>query len=129
MTQKKYFGTDGIRGRVGDEPITPEFAMRLGRAAGRVLATRDTGVVVIGKDTRRSGYMLEAALQAGLISAGADVRMLGPMPTPGVAYLTRAQRLINAGLQHRLIHTSQPLVTLGDADGKRQVARAQARMT
>lgn len=90
MTQKKYFGTDGIRGRVGDGPITPEFAMRLGRAAGQVLATCEGGVVVIGKDTRRSGYMLEAALQAGLISAGADVRLLGPMPTPGVAFLTQA---------------------------------------
>lgn len=90
MTQKKYFGTDGIRGRVGDEPITPEFAMRLGRAAGTVLTNGDSGVVVIGKDTRRSGYMLEAALQAGLISAGADVHLLGPMPTPGVAFLTQA---------------------------------------
>ena len=90
MTLKKYFGTDGIRGRVGVEPITPEFAMRLGRAAGRVLAAPSHGVVVLGKDTRRSGYMLEAALQAGLISAGADVRLLGPMPTPGVAFLTQS---------------------------------------
>ena len=90
MTLKKYFGTDGIRGRVGVDPITPEFAMRLGRAAGRVLAAPSHGVVVVGKDTRRSGYMLEAALQAGLISAGADVRLLGPMPTPGVAFLTQA---------------------------------------
>lgn len=90
MSKKQYFGTDGIRGHVGEAPITPEFAMRLGHAAGSVLASRDDGVVVIGKDTRRSGYMLEAALQAGLIASGADVRLLGPMPTPGVAHLTQA---------------------------------------
>ena len=96
---KKYFGTDGIRGRVGKEPITPEFVMRLGYAAGRVLAGLDSQLpggehptVLIGKDTRISGYMLEAALQAGLSSAGVDVLLTGPMPTPAVAYLTRALR-------------------------------------
>ncbi len=90
MSKKTWFGTDGIRGHVGTTPITAEFALRLGHAAGRVLAKSDAGVVVIGKDTRRSGYMLESALEAGLIAAGADVRLLGPMPTPGVAHLTQA---------------------------------------
>src|SRR3546814_11694139 len=96
---RKYFGTDGIRGRVGEEPITPEFVMRLGYAAGRVLTGLDSPLaggehptVLIGKDTRISGYMLEAALQAGLSSAGVDVLLTGPMPTPAVAYLTRALR-------------------------------------
>mgnify|MGYP002795031924 CR=1 FL=1 len=97
---KKYFGTDGIRGRVGDFPITPEFVMRLGYAAGKVLASDrsalapgENPVVLIGKDTRISGYMLEAALQAGLCAAGVNVRLVGPMPTPAIAYLTRALRL------------------------------------
>lgn len=112
---RKYFGTDGIRGRVGEAPITPEFMLRLGHAAGRVLASRVPPVaapggkpgtwaaksraagprpaVLIGKDTRISGYMLEAALQAGFASAGVDVLLTGPLPTPGVAYLTRALRL------------------------------------
>ena len=96
---KKYFGTDGIRGRVGISPITPEFVMRLGYAAGRVLANADLHLakdarptVLIGKDTRISGYMLESALQAGLCAAGVNVRLTGPMPTPAVAYLTRALR-------------------------------------
>lgn len=96
---RKYFGTDGIRGKVGEAPITPDFVMRLGYAAGRVLAEADRrlglGVrpsVLIGKDTRISGYMLESALEAGLSAAGVDVLLLGPMPTPGVAYLTRALR-------------------------------------
>jgi phosphoglucosamine mutase len=87
---KRYFGTDGIRGRVGELPITAEFMLALGRAAGKVLAGGDRATVLIGKDTRISGYMLESALEAGLVSAGADVRLLGPMPTPAVAYLTRA---------------------------------------
>jgi phosphoglucosamine mutase len=97
---RKYFGTDGVRGRVGEEPITPEFAMRLGYAAGKVLAATEQAAmhgersaVLIGKDTRISGYMLESALQAGLTAAGVDVRLTGPMPTPGIAYLTRALRL------------------------------------
>ena len=89
MTTKKYFGTDGIRGRAGEPPITAEFMVALGRAAGRVLTNAHRAVVAIGKDTRVSGYMLESALEAGLLSAGADVRLLGPMPTPAVAFLTR----------------------------------------
>jgi phosphoglucosamine mutase len=93
----KYFGTDGIRGRVGEAPITPDFVMRLGWAAGKVLAKSPLpGVrptVVIGKDTRISGYMLEAALEAGFAAAGVDVLLAGPVPTPAVAYLTRALRL------------------------------------
>ena len=94
MSQRKYFGTDGIRGRVGEWPINAEFMLRLGRALGAVL-NRQGGArrtVLIGKDTRVSGYMFEAALEAGLVSAGVDVRMLGPMPTPAVAYLTRSLR-------------------------------------
>jgi len=86
---KQYFGTDGIRGRVGDPPITADFMMRLGRAAGKVLAPNDRRAVVIGKDTRISGYMFESALEAGLAAAGANVALLGPMPTPAVAYLTK----------------------------------------
>ncbi len=97
---RKYFGTDGVRGTVGVAPITPDFVMRLGYAAGKVL-TRKAGserpAVLIGKDTRVSGYMLESALEAGLSAAGVDVLLVGPMPTPGVAYLTRALRL-SAGI-------------------------------
>jgi phosphoglucosamine mutase len=85
----KYFGTDGVRGRVGEHPITADFMMKLGRAAGIVLARGDRRAVVIGKDTRISGYMFESALEAGLAAAGANVFLLGPMPTPAVAYLTR----------------------------------------
>lgn len=85
----KYFGTDGVRGRVGEHPITADFMLKLGRAAGVVLARNDKRAVVIGKDTRISGYMFESALEAGLASAGANVLLLGPMPTPAVAYLTR----------------------------------------
>ncbi|MDE1884880.1 MAG: phosphoglucosamine mutase [Xanthomonadaceae bacterium] len=87
--QKCFFGTDGIRGRAGEPPITAGFMLRLGSAAGRVLANGSTAPVFIGKDTRVSGYMLESALEAGLVSAGANVRLLGPMPTPAVALLTR----------------------------------------
>ena len=89
----EYFGTDGIRGTVGQWPITADFMLKLGRAAGKVLCERRTegdGSIVIGKDTRLSGYMFESALEAGLIASGADVQLLGPMPTPAVAYLTRA---------------------------------------
>ena len=90
---RTYFGTDGIRGTVGDVPITPDFMLRLGHAVGRVLKrTESRPTVLIGKDTRISGYMLESALESGFNSAGADVVLLGPLPTPGVAYLTRAQR-------------------------------------
>jgi phosphoglucosamine mutase len=85
----KYFGTDGVRGRVGEHPITADFMLKLGRAAGVVLARGDKRAVVIGKDTRISGYMFESALEAGLAAAGANVLLLGPMPTPAVAYLTR----------------------------------------
>jgi phosphoglucosamine mutase len=94
MGTRKYFGTDGIRGRVGEGPINPEFVLRLGNALGRVLVSTDQShpLVVIGKDTRISGYMFESALEAGLVAAGADVRMLGPMPTPAVALLTRSLR-------------------------------------
>lgn len=87
---KKYFGTDGIRGRVGEYPVTAEFMLKLGWAAGRVLGSSGGDhLVIIGKDTRISGYMFESALEAGLIAAGIDIRMLGPMPTPAIAYLTR----------------------------------------
>jgi len=90
---RTYFGTDGIRGTVGQPPITPDFVMRLAHAVGRVLRkTEQKPVVLIGKDTRISGYMLESALESGFNSAGVDVVLLGPLPTPGVAYLTRAQR-------------------------------------
>jgi len=89
MASHRYFGTDGVRGRVGEHPITADFMLRLGRAAGVVLATGDKRAVVIGKDTRISGYMFESALEAGLAAAGANVLLLGPMPTPAVAYLTR----------------------------------------
>ena len=93
MSERRYFGTDGIRGRVGEGPITAEFALRLGRAAGVVLGRdRENPRVLIGKDTRISGYMLEAALESGLAAAGAEVVLLGPMPTPAVAFLTRSQR-------------------------------------
>lgn len=85
----RYFGTDGVRGRVGEHPITPDFMLKLGRAAGAVLAHGEKRAVVIGKDTRISGYMFESALEAGLAAAGTNVLLLGPMPTPGVAYLTR----------------------------------------
>ena len=98
---RQYFGTDGIRGRVGTAPITPDFVMRLGYAAGKVLAQTEQSAlsgtsrpaVLIGKDTRISGYMLEAALEAGFAAAGVDVMLAGPVPTPAVAYLTRALRL------------------------------------
>lgn len=91
MTQK-HFGTDGVRGRVGTAPMTPDFVLKLGWAAGRVLASVPDARVLIGKDTRRSGYMLESALEAGLAAAGVEADLLGPLPTPGVAYLTRALR-------------------------------------
>jgi phosphoglucosamine mutase len=93
---RKYFGTDGVRGEVGQFPITPEFVLKLGYAAGRVLVKQEKDchpMVLIGKDTRISGYMLEAALQAGFTAAGVNVLLTGPLPTPGIAYLTRALRL------------------------------------
>lgn len=90
--QRKYFGTDGIRGRVGDSQLTPEFVLKLGWAAGKVLGSHGEGHVLIGKDTRISGYMFESALEAGLSAAGIDIHLLGPMPTPAIAYLTRTLR-------------------------------------
>ena len=88
--EKKFFGTDGIRGKVGQSPITPDWCVRLGWAIGRYfLDNSNEAKILIGKDTRISGYMLESALQSGIISAGATVGLLGPMPTPGIAYLTQ----------------------------------------
>jgi len=108
---RRYFGTDGIRGTVGQVPMTPEFVMRLGHAAGGVLASRRNRdgrpAVLIGKDTRISGYMLEAALEAGFSAAGVDVMLCGPLPTPGVAYLTRALRLA-AGVVISASHNAYP---------------------
>lgn len=90
---KQYFGTDGIRGRVGDDVINPDFCLKLGRSVGRTLSVKGRRpLVILGKDTRNSGYMLESALEAGLSSAGADVALLGPIPTPAVAYMTRTMR-------------------------------------
>lgn len=89
---RKYFGTDGIRGKVGEPPITADFLLKLGWAAGRVFANEGHGFVLVGKDTRISGYMFESAIESGLTAAGVDTRLLGPMPTPGIAYLTRTLR-------------------------------------
>lgn len=105
--KRKYFGTDGIRGRVGDGVITPEFVLKLGWAVGRVFAKEQSTKVLIGKDTRISGYMFESALQAGLSAAGADIYLLGPMPTPAIAYLTRtfhAQAGIVISASHNPFH-------------------------
>lgn len=97
MSERKYFGTDGIRGRVGEYPITPDFALKLGWAAGRILAKKGKKRVLIGKDTRISGYMLESALEAGFASAGVAAAFTGPMPTPAIAYLARTFR-VDAGI-------------------------------
>lgn len=108
MMAKKYFGTDGVRGEVGQFPITPDFVLKLGYAAGQVLVQHDTDqkpTVLIGKDTRISGYMLEAALVAGFTAAGVNVIQTGPLPTPGVAYLTRALRL-SAGVMISASHNA-----------------------
>jgi phosphoglucosamine mutase len=105
---RRYFGTDGIRGTVGQAPITPDFVLRLGHAVGRVLRrTTQRPTVVIGKDTRISGYMIESALEAGLASAGVDTLLSGPIPTPGVAYLTRALRL-DLGVVISASHNAYP---------------------
>ncbi len=104
---QKYFGTDGIRGRVGEGAITPEFVLKLGWAAGKVFAQSGRSKIIIGKDTRISGYMFESALEAGLVAAGVDVTMLGPMPTPAIAYLTRtfhAQAGIVISASHNAYH-------------------------
>ncbi|GAA6206455.1 MULTISPECIES: phosphoglucosamine mutase [Thalassotalea] len=92
MSERRYFGTDGVRGLVGQYPITPEFVMKLGYAAGKVLAAKGTKKVLVGKDTRISGYMFESALEAGFSAAGIDIGLLGPMPTPAIAYLTKTFR-------------------------------------
>ncbi|ARU92545.1 phosphoglucosamine mutase [Tatumella citrea] len=92
MSERKYFGTDGIRGKVGEAPITPDFVLKLGWAAGKVLARHGSKKIIIGKDTRISGYMLESALEAGLAAAGLSAAFTGPMPTPAIAYLTRTFR-------------------------------------
>lgn len=105
--ERQYFGTDGVRGTVGEPPITPEFVMRLGSAAGRVLARGGHGKVLIGKDTRISGYMFESALEAGLISAGVDIQLVGPMPTPAIAYLTQTLRA-DAGIVISASHNPYP---------------------
>ena len=103
---RKFFGTDGIRGRVGSGAITPDQVLKLGWAAGRVLCEgSDSPKVVIGKDTRVSGYMLESALEAGLSAAGVDVSLIGPMPTPGIAYLTRTAKA-SAGIVISASHNS-----------------------
>ncbi|HKJ95767.1 MAG TPA: phosphoglucosamine mutase, partial [Gammaproteobacteria bacterium] len=95
---RQYFGTDGIRGRVGEYPITADFVLKLGWAVGRVVAGRGANnQVLIGKDTRLSNYMFESALEAGLSAAGVNIQLLGPLPTPGIAYLTRTLRA-NAGI-------------------------------
>ncbi|MEQ8409268.1 MAG: phosphoglucosamine mutase [Gammaproteobacteria bacterium] len=107
VKEKQYFGTDGIRGRVGEAPITPDFMLKLGWAAGKVFAQQGSGrnKILIGKDTRISGYMFEAALEAGLTAAGVDINLTGPMPTPAVAYLTRTLRA-QAGIVISASHNS-----------------------
>lgn len=129
---RKYFGTDGVRGRVGEAPITPEFVMRLGYAAGRVLARGRTGhrpAVLIGKDTRVSGYLLEAALEAGFSAAGVDVMLSGPLPTPAVAYLTRALRL-SAGVVISASHNpfDDNGIKFFSADGNKLPDETEARI-
>ena len=105
---RKHFGTDGVRGTVGQSPMTPDFVLRLGYAAGKVLLEKNPHpAVLIGKDTRISGYMIESALEAGFSAAGIDVHMCGPMPTPAVAYLTRALRL-TAGVVISASHNPFP---------------------
>ncbi|MFI4938587.1 MAG: phosphoglucosamine mutase [Candidatus Berkiellales bacterium] len=120
MSERKYFGTDGIRGRTGVPPITAEFALKLGWAVGRVLAEPGNGKAVIGKDTRLSGYMFTAALEAGFIAAGLDVYLMGPIPTPGIAYLTQS---LNAQIGVVVSASHNPYYDNGikffSADGKK----------
>ena len=117
---RDYFGTDGIRGRVGDKPITPDFCVHLGWAVGKVLASSGAPLVVIGKDTRISGYMIESALEAGLAAAGVDVNLFGPIPTPAIAYLTRTLRA-DAGIVISASHNSfeDNGIKFFDADGNK----------
>ena len=102
---KRHFGTDGIRGPVGAPPITPEFMLKLGWAVGKVFSKSGRGQILIGKDTRVSGYMFESAIEAGLVAAGVDVLLLGPMPTPAIAYLTRTFKA-KAGIVISASHNS-----------------------
>ena len=129
--QRRYFGTDGIRGRVGESPITPDFMLKLGWACGRVLAVDAVeagarSTVIIGKDTRVSGYMFESALEAGLVAAGVDVKLLGPMPTPAVALLTRSQRA-QAGIVISASHNpfEDNGIKFFDADGQKLADRVE----
>ena len=117
---RDYFGTDGIRGRVGDKPITPDFCVHLGWAVGKVLASSGSPLVVIGKDTRISGYMIESALEAGLASAGVDVNLFGPIPTPAISYLTRTLRA-DAGIVISASHNpfDDNGIKFFDADGNK----------
>lgn len=117
---REHFGTDGIRGRVGDKPITPDFCVHLGWAVGKVLASSGSPLVVIGKDTRISGYMIESALEAGLASAGVDVNLFGPIPTPAIAYLTRTLRA-DAGIVISASHNpfEDNGIKFFDADGNK----------
>ena len=103
---RRYFGTDGIRGRVGEDPMTVDFALRLASAAAHALAPQG-GTVLIGKDTRVSGYMFESALEAGFVASGVDVLLTGPLPTPAIAYLTKKS---GARLRHRDQRVAQPLL-------------------
>ena len=106
VAKKRYFGTDGIRGKVGQTPITPDFMLKLGWAAGKVFTQGgNRSKILIGKDTRISGYMFEAALEAGLTAAGVDINLTGPMPTPAIAYLTRTLRA-QAGIVISASHNS-----------------------
>jgi phosphoglucosamine mutase len=120
MTERRYFGTDGVRGTVGEGFFTPDFVLRLGWAAGMVLRREGRGTVVVGKDTRVSGYMLESALEAGLSAAGMDCLLLGPMPTPAVAYLTRTFHA-RAGIVISASHNAYPDngIKLFSADGEK----------
>ncbi len=120
MTERRYFGTDGVRGTVGEGFFTPDFVLRLGWAAGTVLRRQGRGTVVVGKDTRVSGYMLESALEAGLSAAGMDCLLLGPMPTPAVAYLTRTFHAC-AGIVISASHNAYPDngIKLFSADGEK----------
>ncbi len=119
MANRKYFGTDGVRGKVGTYPITPDFALKLGWAAGKVLASQGSRTVLIGKDTRISGYMLESALEAGLAAAGLTAAFTGPMPTPAVAYLTRTFRL-EAGIVISASHNPIMIMELNSSLHKAQ---------
>ena len=127
--KRRYFGTDGVRGTVGEIPMTPDFVLRLGYAAGKVLSSRGNPSVLIGKDTRISGYMLEAALEAGFSAAGVDVMLTGPLPTPAIAYLTRALRA-SAGIVISASHNPYPDndIKFFSADGDKLPDALEARI-